>query len=507
MMLPAIPERIWGQVKPLVPSHEISEWAQSHLVLSLAIAAAIVLLLVALILWRRAVRARRRRERPPELPALPEEKLQPRIELPASPAELERRRQAEQARGEAEQLAKERREVADAAKAAADAATKARLDSEARALKEREEQAKREEYRAKKAAEREARERHQLEREEEERLRRESARKAREEQEELARRAREEEQRRIEAQAGQTLAQGLGKTRTEGFMSRLNSFFGQPKRVDESVLAQLEEILFTADIGVKTAANLVQLARDKAKGNELSSADKLKAVIRDEVERIVSLPAPGSQNSGGPPHVIMVVGVNGSGKTTTIGKLAAKATQQGRRVIIAAGDTFRAAATEQLDVWADRAKAELVKGPDNADPGAVVFDAIKKARQENADLVIADTAGRLHTKVPLMEELKKVKRVMDKALPGAPHEVLLVLDATTGQNAIAQAKQFLNVVGVTEIALTKLDGTAKGGVIIGICDELKIPVTWVGVGEKVADLRPFNPREFVEALFAEETVN
>src|SRR5215467_1095027 len=336
MMLPAIPERIWGQVKPLVPSHEISEWAQSHLVLSLAIAAAIVLLLVALILWRRAVRARRRRE-PPELPALPEERLQPRIELPASPAELERRRQAEQARGEAEQLAKERREVADAAKAAADAAAKARLESEARALKEREEAAKREEYRAKKAAEREAKERERVQREEEERRREEAARKAREEEQERARREQEEERRRIEAQAGQTLAQSLSKTRSEGFISKLNSFFGQPKHVDESVLAQLEEILFTADIGVKTASNLVQLAREKAKGKDAASADKLKSVIRSEVERIVSLPAQRSLEGGGPPHVLMVVGVNGSGKTTTIGKLAAKMSGQGRRVVIAAG--------------------------------------------------------------------------------------------------------------------------------------------------------------------------
>jgi fused signal recognition particle receptor len=197
----------------------------------------------------------------------------------------------------------------------------------------------------------------------------------------------------------------------------------------------------------------------------------------------------------------MVVGVNGAGKTTTIGKLAAQLTGQGKKVVLAAGDTFRAAATEQLDVWADRAKAELVKGAEGADPSSVIFEAIKKARDSGADVVIADTAGRLHTKVNLMDELKKVKRVIDKALPGAPHEVLLVLDSTNGQNAIQQAKQFHEAVGVTDIALTKLDGTAKGGVIIGICDELKIPVAWVGVGEKVADLRHFEPREFVKALF------
>jgi fused signal recognition particle receptor len=491
-------------------------WTESYLVPTLAAAALLLLLLVALIFWRRAVRARRRRQST-GLPSLPAERLEPQIQLRPSDAELTRRREAEQARLQAEELARSRRELAEEANRAADAAAKARLESEARALKEREEAAKREEYRAKKAAEREAKERERAQREEEERRQEEAAQKAREEEQERARRAQEEERRRIEAQAGQTLAQSLSKTRSEGFISKLNSFFGQPKHLDESVLAQLEEILFTADIGVKTASNLVQLAREKAKGNDAASADKLKSVIRSEVERIVSLPAQRSLEGGGPPHVLMVVGVNGSGKTTTIGKLAAKMSGQGRRVVIAAlaakmsgqgrrvviaaGDTFRAAATEQLDVWAERAKAELVKGPDRADPGAVVFDAIKKARQENADLVIADTAGRLHTKAPLMEELRKVKRVMDKALPGAPHEVLLVLDATTGQNAIAQAKQFQEVVGVTDIALTKLDGTAKGGVIIGICDELKIPVTWVGVGEKITDLRPFDPREFVNALF------
>jgi fused signal recognition particle receptor len=507
MIFPAVPDSLLGQLKPFGPLHDLSPWAQRHLVPSLAIAAAILLLLIAVILWRRALKARQRREPPPEVPALPVEKIEPRIQLPPSGTELERRRQAEQAHQQAEELARDRRELAEAARTAADAKARATLEAEVNALKAREEEAKREEYRATKAAEREAKERQRREREEEERLRQEAAQKAREEQEVLARIAREEEQRRIEAQAGQTLAQGLGKTRSEGFMSKLNSFFGQPKRVDESVLAELEEILFTADIGVKTASNLVQLARDKAKGNDLSSADKLKSVIREEVERIVTLPAPLTLQGGGPPHVIMVVGVNGSGKTTTIGKLAAKQTRQGKRVIIAAGDTFRAAATEQLDVWAERAKAQLVKGADNADPSSIIFDAIKKARLENADLVIADTAGRLHTKISLMEELKKVKRVMDKALPGAPHEVLLVLDATTGQNAIAQAKQFQEVVGVTDIALTKLDGTAKGGVIIGICDELKIPVAWVGVGEKVADLRPFDPREFVAALFDNETVN
>jgi fused signal recognition particle receptor len=305
----------------------------------------------------------------------------------------------------------------------------------------------------------------------------------------------------VQAEAGRTLAQGLDKTRSQGFMARLNGLFGSNRQVDESVLADLEEILFTADIGVRTASNLVELAREKLKRNELSNPERIKALIREEVARIVDLPTPRSLEGGGPPHVVMVVGVNGAGKTTTIGKLAAQLTGQGKKVIVAAGDTFRAAATEQLDVWAERAKAEIVRGPEGGDPGSVVFDAIKKARETGVDVVLCDTAGRLHTKAPLMEELKKVKRVMGKALEGTPHEVLLVLDSTNGQNAIQQAKQFHEAVGVTAIALTKLDGTAKGGVIIGICDELKLPVVWVGVGEKIADLRRFEPREFVQALF------
>jgi fused signal recognition particle receptor len=284
-------------------------------------------------------------------------------------------------------------------------------------------------------------------------------------------------------------------------MARLNGLFSRGAVVDDSVLAQLEEILFTADIGVRTASGLVDTARDRLKKRELGDVGRVKGLIRSEIERMVTLPRPPSLQGGGPPHVTMVVGVNGAGKTTTIGKLAAKLTRSGKKVVIAAGDTFRAAATEQLDVWADRAHATLVSGADGSDPGAVVFDAVKRALADGADAVIVDTAGRLHTKTPLMEELKKVRRVLDKALPGAPHEVLLVLDATVGQNAIAQAKQFQEAVGVTGIALTKLDGTAKGGVVIGISDELKIPVTWVGVGEKIADLRPFDPHEFVEALF------
>ncbi len=434
-------------------------------------------------------------------PALPAEQPRIRVELPPSEAEAARLREVEEVHARVEALARQREEAARAARAATDAAERARLEAEVRALKEREEEEKRAEYRAKKAAEDEARERRKREAAEAQRLLEEQrAREAAAVEE--ARRAEEAAARaKVEAEAGRTLAQGLDKTKSQGFMARLNGLFGQQRQVDESVLAELEEILFTADIGVRTASNLVEVAREKLKRNELKDPERIKAIIRDEVARIVDLPVPRSLEGGGPPHVVMVVGVNGAGKTTTIGKLAAQLTGQGKKVVLAAGDTFRAAATEQLDVWADRAKAQLVKGAEGGDPGSVVFDAVKKARDEGADVVIADTAGRLHTKAPLMEELKKVKRVMDKALPGAPHEVLLVLDSTNGQNAIQQAKQFHDAVGITAIALTKLDGTAKGGVIIGICDELKLPVVWVGVGEKIADLRRFEPREFVQALF------
>jgi fused signal recognition particle receptor len=421
------------------------------------------------------------------------EPSRPAVELPPSEAEAAAKAEAQARRLEAEKLKQERSNLE---KGSADAA----------ALKTKEEELKKEAYRAQKLAEVEEKERKKREREEALRLEEEARRRADEAAAEAKRQADAAAKARIEAEAGATLAAGLAKTRTEGFMAKLNGLFGAgPKTIDDSVLAQLEEVLFTADIGVRTASSLVELAREKAKAKELGSAEALKQVIRKEVERIVSLKANTRLAGGGPPHVIMVVGVNGAGKTTTIGKLAAKAKAEGKRVVLGAGDTFRAAATEQLDVWAERAGAELVKGKDESDPASVIFEAIARAKEIGADLVLADTAGRLHTKSNLMEELKKVKRVADKALPGAPHEVLLVLDSTMGQNAIAQAKQFQEAVGITSIALTKLDGTAKGGVIIGICDELKVPVAWAGVGERVADLRKFEAKEFVDALFEVST--
>jgi len=438
----------------------------------------------------------------PEAEGIEKPAEKPKVELPPTEAEAAAREKAEALKREAEEKKARRAALEAEARAAAAAPEKAaEVQAEAAKLKQAEEAAKKEAYRAQKAAEAEEKARKQREREEAARLEAEAAAKAKAEAEAAERAKAEAEKARIAAEAGRTLAVGLEKTRKEGFMAKLNAMFSSPKEIDESVLAELEEVLFTADIGVKTASNLVELAREKAKSKELDSAEKLKGVIRKEIARIVDLEAPHALEGGGPPHVVMVVGVNGAGKTTTIGKLAAKAKAKGKKVLLGAGDTFRAAAQEQLDVWAERAGVDIVKGKEDADPASVIFDAVKKGVEEKYDLIIADTAGRLHTKANLMEELKKVKRVIGKALPGAPHEVLLVLDATNGQNAIMQARQFHESVGVTSIALTKLDGTAKGGVVIGICDELKVPVSWAGVGEKVADLRPFEPKEFVEAMF------
>ncbi len=364
------------------------------------------------------------------------------------------------------------------------------------------------EYQRKKEEERAERERRRQEREAAEARAREEVARAAREAEEARQREAEAQRARVEAEAGRTLAAGLARTRG-GFMARLDALFGGGRAVDEGVLAELEEVLFTADIGVKTATDLLDRARERLRKKELTDGNRLRALLREDVERILALdghldtsqpPLAGSEK----PHVVMVVGVNGSGKTTTVGKLAAQVKASGRTVLLGAGDTFRAAASEQLEIWAERVSAPVVRGKEGGDPASVCFEAVKRGVEGGFDVVICDTAGRLHTKAPLMEELKKVQRVMAKACPGAPHEVLLVLDATNGQNAIAQARQFHEALGVAGIALTKLDGTAKGGVIIGICDELGLPVRFVGVGEKVNDLRRFEPHAFVEALFARD---
>ena len=295
------------------------------------------------------------------------------------------------------------------------------------------------------------------------------------------------------------LRDGLAKTRG-GFVARLASLLGR-KKFDVNLLEQLEEILFTADIGPKTAESLLAAVRTRLSRNELQDSDAVWGALKEESVRLCTVDAPGIDLDRAKPFVLLTIGVNGAGKTTTIGKLAAQYREQGKRVLLAAGDTFRAAATEQLEIWGERVGAPVVKGKEGGDPSSVIFDAIKRAKSEGFDVVIADTAGRLHTKSELMEELQKVRRVIQKAEPSAPHETLLVLDSTNGQNAIAQAQMFKQAMEVTGIALTKLDGTAKGGVILGICDGLKVPVRYVGVGEKVNDLRPFDPHGFVEALY------
>jgi fused signal recognition particle receptor len=296
------------------------------------------------------------------------------------------------------------------------------------------------------------------------------------------------------------LAPGLARTRS-GWISRLRDVFAGKKALDPSIVADIEKVLLTADIGVRTSQRLLDEIRESLSKRELADPDAVWAFLRRRSTEMLSLPAPEVDFGSARPFVLLVIGVNGSGKTTTIGKLAAKLGGAGKKVLLAAGDTFRAAAAEQLDIWAGRSAATLVRGKEGADPSSVIFEGIRRAASEGFDVAIADTAGRLHTKTDLMQELQKVRRVVAKASPGAPHETWLVIDATSGQNAIAQAQIFTEAMSVTGIVLTKLDGTAKGGVILGIADQLKIPVRYVGVGERVEDLRAFDPEEFVEALF------
>ena len=300
----------------------------------------------------------------------------------------------------------------------------------------------------------------------------------------------------------QRLKAGLAKTRNS-LVSRIDVLFLGKKTIDPELLDELEEILITSDLGVTTTEDLLEDARARLKRQELSDPQVLKQILKEKILFYLEkqsqaaelvLPAQG-------PFVIMVVGVNGVGKTTTIGKVAYKFMQSGQRVLLVAADTFRAAAIDQLKIWGERIKVEVVAQKPGADPSSVVYDALDYARPRDFDVVIIDTAGRLHTKVNLMAELQKIKRVINKKIEGAPHEVMLVLDATTGQNAISQAKLFNEAVGVTGLALTKLDGTAKGGVVINISHELQIPIRFIGIGEKMEDLRDFEPSDFVEALF------
>jgi fused signal recognition particle receptor len=302
---------------------------------------------------------------------------------------------------------------------------------------------------------------------------------------------------------GAALAPGLARTRA-GWIARLGALFAGKKQIDPAMLDEVEKVLLTADIGVRTSTKLLEEMRGSLSRADLGDGDAVWAYLRRRTSEILSLPAPAIDWSRSRPFVLLIIGVNGSGKTTTIGKLAAKLIGDGKKVLLGAGDTFRAAAVEQLEIWAGRVGAPLVRGKEGADPSSVLFDATKRAASEGYDVVIADTAGRLHTKVDLMEELQKVRRVIGKAAAGAPHETWLVIDSTSGQNAIAQAQIFTQAMAVSGIVLTKLDGTAKGGVILGIADQLQIPVRYIGVGERVDDLRPFDPDEFVDALFTRD---
>jgi len=296
------------------------------------------------------------------------------------------------------------------------------------------------------------------------------------------------------------LKSGLSKTR-DSFVSGIETAVLGKKKIDDALLDELEEVLVLADLGVDTAGAIIGKVQEKVRRNELTDADLLKKEIKEQIRGILAENS-GALRGGDSLSVYLFIGVNGTGKTTTIGKLASRMKADGRRVVLAAGDTFRAAAAEQLVLWGERSGVDVVRHKSGADPGAVVFDAIAAARAREADILLVDTAGRLHTKTNLMEELKKINRVVERELPGEPSEVLLVLDATTGQNALSQAKLFNQAVGVTGIILTKLDGTAKGGIVVAIASELGIPVKMVGVGEKIDDLQPFDPDEFVEALFA-----
>jgi len=295
------------------------------------------------------------------------------------------------------------------------------------------------------------------------------------------------------------LKESLTKTR-KSFVGKVESIL-TGRKIDEAALEELEEILIMSDVGTKAASEIMTVIREKVRKGEANDVDSVRDLLKREMTEMLGDPHP-IAIFGNKPFVILAVGVNGVGKTTTIGKLASRFRSRGLSVLLAAGDTFRAAGIEQLEIWSQRADTQFVKHQKGSDPAAVAFDAVVAAQSRNIDVLIIDTAGRLHTKSNLMEELKKVRRSIDKAMPGAPQEILLVVDATTGQNAIRQAELFNEAVGITGIALTKLDGTAKGGIIFAVKKGLGIPVRLIGIGEGIDDLRDFEPKEFVEALFS-----
>ena len=292
--------------------------------------------------------------------------------------------------------------------------------------------------------------------------------------------------------------QGL-KKKKDSVVGQIDSMFKSFKKIDEELFEELEELLIMGDVGVYTAQKICQTLRDRVKQTGEKDAEKVKGLLKDIIKEILA--GENDLNVNSKPSVILVIGVNGVGKTTTIGKLAATFKDEGKHVILGAADTFRAAAIDQLQIWADRANVDIVKQNEGSDPAAVVFDTISAAKARGSDVIICDTAGRLHNKKHLMDELSKISRVIERELPNADTEVLLVLDATTGQNAVNQAKEFKNAAKITGVVLTKLDGTAKGGIVLAVKEELNIPVKYVGIGEQVDDLQPFNADLFVDALF------
>ena len=304
----------------------------------------------------------------------------------------------------------------------------------------------------------------------------------------------------------ESLDKGLEKTKS-GIFSRLAKAIVGKSTVNAEVLDNLEEILVSSDVGVNTTLKIIKRLEERVSKDKYVSTDELNKLLKDEITLLLTESKSAENNEfsipeNKKPYVIMVVGVNGVGKTTTIGKLGFQFKQAGKKVVLGAADTFRAAAVDQLDIWSKRIGVTIVKQPMGSDPASVAFDSVQSAVAQEADVLIIDTAGRLHNKVNLMNELSKIKRVIQKVIPDAPHEILLVLDASTGQNAIEQARQFIKTTEVNAIALTKLDGTAKGGVVIGISDEFNIPIKYIGVGEKMEDLQIFNKQEFVDSLFS-----
>jgi fused signal recognition particle receptor len=296
------------------------------------------------------------------------------------------------------------------------------------------------------------------------------------------------------------LKSGLKKTK-DGLVGRIDALVLGKKTIDADTLEELEEILITSDIGVKTTVELIRTLEQRLGRNELKDGEALRTALKDEILARLTAHHHPLEIGSRKPFVLLVIGVNGVGKTTTVGKLASRFSASGNKVLLAAADTFRAAAAEQLTAWGDRSGVDVIRHKEGADPSAVVFDACKAAVARNVDVLIIDTAGRLHTKVNLMEEMKKIRRVIDREIPGAPHETLLVLDAATGQNAVSQVRLFKEATGVTGLALTKLDGTAKGGILVAVSHEFALPVRFIGVGESIEDLRDFDPQEFTDALF------